>query len=125
MLDVSLLGPVSSSVPQPKSSKQGAAGESDPGTVLAHSRRHASLTYVSPVVDLAYKLAILPWYVLGWKTDSELIEVDIFEGIEFPRGWRNVPDRLQIKVESAQRMQVYSAEVKIRARFKGLRHVKG
>ena len=90
-------------------------------TILAHSRRPAILTYVSPLVDTASTLSGIPFYVLGWKTESEVLEVPIFEGVEFAKGWTNVPRTVKVVVEADEKMQFYEAGVKIVARFGGLR----
>ena len=92
-------------------------------SVLARSRRPASLTYASPILDLAHKLSALPWYVIGWKKDNELIEVSMLEGAEFARGWKNIPNQVYVKIEADKKMQFYQVIVKIKARFQGLRYV--
>ena len=48
----------------------------------------------------------------------------MFEGVEFAKGWRNVPDRVIVVVEAEEKMQFYGLMVKITARFSGLRYVK-
>ena len=90
-------------------------------TILAHSRRPAILTYVSPLVDTASTLSGIPFYVLGWKTESEVLEVPIFEGVEFAKGWMNIPRNVKVVVEADEKMQFYEVGVKIVARFSGLR----
>ena len=92
-------------------------------SVLARSRRPASLTYASPILDLAHKLSALPWYVIGWKKDNELIEVSMLEGAEFARGWKNIPNEVYVRIEADKKMQFYQVMVKIKARFQGLRYV--
>lgn len=89
--------------------------------VLAHSRRSAILTYVSPILDTANTLSGLPWYLIGWKRESDVLEVKMFEGVEFAKGWRNVPQEVKVVVEADMKMQFYEMGVKIVARFKGLR----
>lgn len=88
---------------------------------LAHSRRPAILTYASLITDTACTLTGLPWYMLGWKTESEVLEVNMFEGVEFPRGSANVPQELKLLVEADEKMQFYEVGVRIVARFGGLR----
>lgn len=90
-------------------------------TVLARSRRPAMLTYYSPIVEQLCKLSELHWYLLGWRKDAELLRVSMFEGVEFPKGWRNVPATLKLEVQSSHQMQIYEAKVEFRARFHGLR----
>lgn len=61
--------------------------------------------------------------MLGWRKESEVLEIGMFEGVEFAKGWRNVPDRVQVIVEAGETMQFYEVGVKIVARFGGLRYV--
>ena len=90
-------------------------------TVLARSRRPAILTYVSPIVDTASTLSGIPFYVLGWKRESETLEVPVFESVEFAKGWMSVPRFVKVVVEADEKMQFYEVGVKIIARFGGLR----
>lgn len=91
--------------------------------VLARSRRPAILTYSSPIIDTASILSGLPWYVLGWKKESESLKVGMFEGIEFAKGWKNVPRSVEVAVESDLKMQFYDVGIEIVARFGGLRYI--
>jgi seipin len=97
----------------------------DPTTtkVLASSRRTAILTYYSPVVDLARKATELHWLILGWRLEAETLDIPVFTGVSFAKGWRNVPDTMQIQVQSSARMQIYEANVIFKARFQGLRWI--
>ncbi|KAI9832891.1 MAG: hypothetical protein M1819_003921 [Sarea resinae] len=111
MLDLSLLAPTSGSVLTSPTSTD----------VLAHSRRSGILTYASELVGTAHKLTGIPWFVLGWSKEAELLEVKMMEGVEFARGWRNIPSTTRLEIQSRETMQVYSAKVKFVARFYGLR----
>ena len=91
-------------------------------SVLTRSRRPAILTYASPIIDTASMLSGLPWYMLGWKKESEVLEVSMFEGVEFSKGWKNIPDMVKVLVEADEKMQFYEVGVKIIARFGGLRY---
>ena len=91
--------------------------------ILARSRRPATLTYASPIVDIASTLSALPLYVLGWKREGELLKVDMFEGVEFAKGWANVPQSLKLVVEADEKMQFYDLGVHIIAKFGGLRWI--
>ncbi|KAI4766834.1 hypothetical protein E4T52_00734 [Aureobasidium sp. EXF-3400] len=91
--------------------------------VLASSRRTAILTYYSPVVDLARKATELHWLILGWRLEAETLDIPVFNGVSFAKGWRNVPDTMQIQVQSSARMQIYEANVIFKARFQGLRWI--
>ena len=90
-------------------------------TVLAKSRRPAIMTYASPVVGTAHQLGLLPWYVLGWRRESETLDVKMLEGVVFARGAKAVPDRVRVVIEADDKMQFYEVAVRIRARFGGLR----
>jgi seipin len=91
--------------------------------LLASSRRSAILTYYSPAVDLARKATELHWLLLGWRLEAETLDVPVFNGVSFAKGWRNVPDTLQIQIQSHARMQIYEASVVFKARFQGLRWI--
>jgi len=79
------------------------------------------LTYYSPVVDYANKAVEMPWYMLRWRREAETLHVPMFEGVEFAKGWRNVPDLVRLELLSDEKMQVYSVRVVFTARFGGLR----
>jgi hypothetical protein len=85
------------------------------------SRRPAILTYTSPLVDVARRMARLPLYVVGWRREAETLEVSMLEQVEFARGSRNLPQTLRLEIQSDNKMQVYSARVQFRARFTGMR----
>ena len=119
MVDLSLLAPQSLNVLDTVSSPL----SNTSSTILARSRRPAILTYSSNVVDTASTLAGLPWYVLGWKRESEALEVVMFEAVEFAKGSANVPDALRVVIEADEKMQFYEAGVRIVARFGGLRWI--
>ena len=86
------------------------------------TRRAVILTYASPLVDTAQKLSRLPWFLMGWKRESEVLRVNMYEGIEFARGRTNVPDKVQVVIEADESMSFYEVGVEIHARFKGLRY---
>lgn len=89
---------------------------------IAKSRRPAILTYASSMVDTASKLSLMPLYVIGWHREAETMQVRMMEEVEFPRGWRNLPESMRLEIHSDERMQVYSAKVQFRAKFSGLRY---
>ena len=120
MLDLSLLPPpIASTTSDARLSSL--VSPSNSTQVLARSRRPAILTYASPIIDAANTLSGLPWYLIGWKKESEVLEVSMFEGVEFAKGWRNVPQGVKVVVEADKKMQFYEAGIKIVARFSGLR----
>lgn len=89
--------------------------------LIARSRRPAILTYASPIVDTASKVTYMPLYLTGWRREAETLEVQMMEQIEFPRGWRNLPENLRVEIHSDEKMQIYNAKVEFRATFTGLR----
>ncbi|KAL2003016.1 hypothetical protein VTN02DRAFT_5251 [Thermoascus thermophilus] len=112
MLDLALFS-------QPPSSAAPSANAST--ALISHSRRPAILTYASPLVDTANRITRLPLYVTGWRREAETLDVMMMEGVEFAKGWRNLPRSLRFEIQSEERMQVYSAKVKFAARLTGLR----
>ncbi|MCJ1385094.1 hypothetical protein MMC17_008212 [Xylographa soralifera] len=123
MLDLALLSPSDSNSSPADLVSSALVSRNNSGSVLALSRRPAILTYTSPIIDTASKLSSLPWYVLGWRKESEVLEVNMFEGVIFSKGWRNVPDKVQVIVEADEKMQFYEVGIKIVARFGGLRWI--
>jgi seipin len=122
MVDMKLLAPLqpdASAVDRIQSSL-GPVNNSE--AVLARSRRPTIMTYSSNVVETAHVLANLPWMVFGWKKESEAIRIEMFEGVSFSKGWKNVPNQVEVVVETGDKMQFYEASVSIRARFQGLRY---
>lgn len=59
--------------------------------------------------------------MLGWKSESELLSVAMFDGVEFPKGRANVPQTARVVVEADAKMQFYGAGVRVVARLGGLR----
>lgn len=115
MVDLSLLAP-----PAPST----AVKSTDLNlNVLAHSRRPAILTYVSPIINTASTISALPWYILGWKSEKDVLEVSMFEGVVFGRGWRNLPQSVKVVIEADEKMQFYETSIKIVAKFSGLRYL--
>ena len=90
--------------------------------VTAPSRRAVILTYASPLVDTGYKLSRLPWFIMEWKKESEVLHIKMFEDIEFAKGWANIPDEVHVLIEADQSMSFYEARVEVHARFRGLRY---
>ena len=121
MLDLALLSALGTTrhqaVPTPTGDTPGLSTRQ----TLAHSRRPAILTYASLITDTASTLSGLPWYMLGWKTESEVLEVDMLEGVEFSKGSANVPQEVRLIVEADEKMQFYEVGIRIVARFGGLR----
>ncbi|KAI7536804.1 hypothetical protein KC331_g11274 [Hortaea werneckii] len=95
--------------------------------LLASSRRSAILPYRSWPVEALYKLTELHWYLLNFRSETEVLHVPMFEGIAFPattRGGRKettLPGALRVEVQSSHRLQIYSAQAVFRARFSGIR----
>lgn len=89
--------------------------------VIMRSRRSALLTYTSPLLDYALTSARFPWFLLGWKRESEQLHVPMMEKVVFSRGARNSPSSLRLEIEADEKLMVYSARVEFAARFRGLR----
>ena len=119
MLDLSLLAPSN----KPNSDVGTSFLGHNSTSVLARSRRPAILTYASPIIDTANTLSGLPLHLLGWKRESEVLEVGMFEGVEFAKGWANVPQSVNVIVEADRNMQFYDVRIRIMARFGGLRWI--
>jgi seipin len=98
-------------------------GSNASASLLGHTRRSAILTYASPLVDTANRVSQMPWYVLGWRKEAEILKVPMMERIEFAKGWKNLPGSLTLTLDSKTALQVYSAKVNFIARFSGLRYV--
>lgn len=113
MIDLTLYSPQTSSV-LPTS-----ANSLNP---ISQSRRPAILTYSSPMVDVARRMARLPLYVVGWRREAETLDVPMMEKVQFARGARNLPQSLRLEIQSDGKLQIYSARVEFRARFTGLRY---
>lgn len=123
MLDMALLLP-STPLLSPVELLQSSIGNANASSqAVTRSRRPAILTHLSPLVENAHIVANILWYIIGWKKQSELLTVPMFEGIVFARGQKNVPDRIQVVVEADEKMQFYDVAVNVRARFRGLRWI--
>lgn len=101
----------------------------EPAETLARSRRPAILTYYSPAMEHVHNAAGLPLHVLGWRRESEILEVGMMEDVEFDKGWRNLPSKARVELQSSmmgeggRKLQVYEAKLVFTARLKGLRYV--
>jgi seipin len=91
--------------------------------VLARSKRPAILIYRSWMTELAYRTLRLPLYVLGFGMESETVVINMMEGVEFEKGWRNVPSSLRLEIRSKTPLEVYRASVRFAAKLEGLRWV--
>jgi len=114
MLDLQLLAPTAPGVMGEPSIK---------AEVLAHETRPAILTYHSQTMEHIHRAAALPLYVVGLRHESEVLNVMMMEGIQFEKGWRNVPASARLELRSAKALQVYEAQVVFTARLHGLRYV--
>lgn len=99
------------------------AGAVEKPVVLARSRRPAILTYRSWMTELAYRALRLPLYMIGWGQESEKVEVRMMEGVDFDKGWRNVPSSLRLEIRSRTPLEVYRIAVRFAARLEGLRWI--
>jgi len=90
---------------------------------LAHERRPAILTYYSPIMEHVHKAMGLPWYILGWRQEAEKLETTVMEGIEFAKGWRNMPATARIELTNSAHLHIYSASISFKAKLRGLRYL--
>jgi hypothetical protein len=111
MLDLTLFSsrPASALLPSPNNAP------------ISQARRPAIMTYASPLVDVARRVARMPLYVVGLRRESETLEVPMMELLEFTKGTQNLPQSLRLEIQSDSKMQVYTARVEFRARLTGLR----
>lgn len=123
MVDLTLHAPETANTIEVDSATSTASTLNSSSAVLAHSRRPAILTYTSTIVNTASTLTGLPWYVLGWKKESEALAVPMFEGVQFAKGSTNVPNSVHLTIEPSPeaQMQFYNASIRFVARFGGLR----
>ena len=89
--------------------------------VLARSRRPAILTYRSWMTEMVYRGLRLPLYVLGFGSEAETVRVQLMEGVQFEKGWRNVPSTLRLELRSKIPLEVYRVSISFTARLEGLR----
>lgn len=75
------------------------------------------------MIDTANTISALPWYILGWRSETEVLEVSMFEGVVFARGWKNLPQSVKVVIEADEKMQFYETSIKIVAKFSGLRYL--
>ncbi|KAK4547559.1 hypothetical protein LTR36_000516 [Oleoguttula mirabilis] len=121
MLEVNMYAPEEKGTSLMDTVQAGLASGSAAAKVLATSRRPAMLPYRSQIVETAYKISELHWYLLDWRSEEDKLYIEMFESVEFPKGWRNVPSTLKLEIQSSHRMQIRSAKAIFRARFRGLR----
>ena len=95
----------------------------EPAALLAHQRRPAILTYHSFAMEHIHRAVALPWYILGFRQESEVLDLSLMEEATFSRGWRNVPSSARVELQSDGKLQVYSVELAFKARLRGLRYV--
>jgi seipin len=122
MLDMVLLSPTYQPVVQSAEAGFDIRGSIPSEAVLLSSRRPAILTYHPRLVSLSKQVAALPWYILGWRRDAEKLEIPMAEGVSFRKGWRNVPALVYLELQGkGQDIQVYDVQLKLRARYEGIR----
>ncbi|KAF2633859.1 hypothetical protein BU25DRAFT_405701 [Macroventuria anomochaeta] len=86
--------------------------------VLAHSRRPAILTYRSWPTEHLYRLLRLPLYLAGFGTESETLHISMLESAYF---LSTVPSSLRLELRSRTALEIYHANVHIKAKLEGLR----
>ncbi|EHL03152.1 putative Seipin like protein [Glarea lozoyensis 74030] len=83
-------------------------------------RRPALIPYTSRLVSLSTRILGLPLYILGLRTETSTLEVELAENLVFNRK-DGVPAYAMLEVQAGQTLQVYDATMYVRARFGGLR----
>jgi seipin len=83
-------------------------------------RRPALIPYTSRLISLSTRLAALPLYILGLRTETSTLDVELAENLVFSRR-DTVPVYAMLEVQAGQTLQVYDAAMYITARFGGLR----
>jgi hypothetical protein len=122
MLDMVLLSPTYQPVVPPIEAGFDIRGAIPSEAIIFSSRRPTILTYHPRLVNLSKQLAVLPWYILGWRRDAEKLEIPMAEGVSFSKGWRNVPTLAYLELQGkGQDIQVYDVQLKLRARYEGIR----
>lgn len=92
------------------------------GAILFSERRPAILTYHSDVVRIGKQIASLPSYLLGWRHETERIELHMAEGVSFQKGWASMPTKVYLDLQSrGHDIQIYAVNLILRARFTGMR----
>ena len=122
MLDMALLSPSYKPMIATSDAPIDVKGSIPRDAILFSSRRPAILTYHPKLVRLGKQIAGLPWYLLGWQHDAEKLEIPMAESVYFNKGWRNVPQTAYVEVQTrSQDLQVYDMQLKLRARYEGIR----
>lgn len=73
------------------------------------------------MTELAYRALRLPLYVIGWGQESEKVDIQMMEGVDFERGWRNVPSSVRLEIRSRAPLEIYSVVVRFVAKLEGIR----
>ena len=94
-----------------------------PEETIARSRRPAILTYYSTSIEHVQNAVALPAQILGFRKEEELLVVKMMEGVQFEKGWKNIPTRARVELQSEVKLQVYSARLEVKTRLQGLRWI--
>lgn len=125
MIDVSLLGPWTSSPPTSSFQPLASDGQDKVASVLARSSRSAILPYANPLsAAMTQLLYRTPRSLVGLnRGEQECLTVPMFERTAFASGKGNVPRTVTVGVRSSlgSRLRVYSVRVEVQAVFVGLR----
>ena len=111
MIDVSLMAPL-----LPRLAEK-------PEETIVRSRRPAILTYYSTGMEHVNNVVALPAQILGFRKEEELLDVKVMDGVQFEKGWKNIPTRARVELQSEVKLQVYSAKLEVKARLQGLRWI--
>jgi seipin len=116
-------GPTSGITKESVFEEEAAQGTMQKTEVLARSRRPSILTYRSWFTERCYRALRLPLYVVGWGSESETVTVMVMEGVQFDKGWRNVPTSMRLELRSHIPLEVYKVSVRFVAKLEGLRWI--
>ena len=125
MLSLSLLSPTyippAPSIAPPSTQKPALSATIPSSSILLTSRRPALIPYRSCVVSLPARILSMPLYLLGFKYESEMLDIPMAESATFQRGYKNTPARVLLEMQASSEVQVYDVRVHFTARFAGLR----
>jgi hypothetical protein len=89
---------------------------------LAISSRPAILTYTSPIISASLTVLNSPFFITGFKRESETLLVPVMERFEFPAGRGSRPRWAVVEITPDNRIQVYSTKLMLVAQFEGVRY---
>ena len=90
---------------------------------LAVSSRPAILTYTSPLISTSLTILNSPFFITGFKKESETLLVPVMERFEFSTGRASRPRWATVEIApDGNKIQVYSTKLIFVAQFEGVRY---